>query len=324
VESIGTKSAPLAFPSAEETKMKLEFSGGTAGALRRQTAQAGIFSETDTLTEVLLCRPTYLEAVPCCSVTRESLHDGFQPSIVEATRQHLMLEKVLEANRVAMRLLVPQPGMPDMCFTRDSAVVTPWGLLGLNPAAAHRRMEPAQMLVFAQNARLPALDAIEVGTVEGGDVCIARQGLLIVGWSGERTCRRGAEAVCELFAAAGWRTMTYRFDPHFLHLDTQFCMVDDNLALACVDVLHDDLLRTLQAEGIELIPVTYKEARQLGCNVLALGNRRVITSARNLRVVAELRRRGFHVDTVNVSQFERCGGGIHCLTMPIARTRRDA
>jgi len=302
--------------------MKLEFSGGTAGALQRQTLQAGIFSETDPLTEVLLCRPTYLEAVPCCSVTRESLCEGFQPSIVEATRQHMILEAMLEANGVSTRLPPAQPGMPDMCFTRDSAVVTPWGLLGLNPAAAHRRMETAQMLVFARNAKLPTLGAIEVGTVEGGDVCIVRDGLLIVGWSGERTSQRGAEAVCELFAAAGWRTMTYRFDPHFLHLDTQFCMVDHGLALACVDVLHDDLLSVLKAEEIELIPVTYKEARQLGCNLLALGDRRVIVSAGNPRVAAELGRRGVHVDRVDVSQFERCGGGIHCLTMPLARARR--
>ena len=301
--------------------MKLEFSGGTAGALQRQSQAAGVWSESDRLTEVLLCRPTYLEAVPCCSVTRESLCDGFAPSIVEATRQHMMLEAILEANGIATRLLPAQPGMPDLCFTRDSAVMTPWGLLGLNPASPHRRLEPAQMMVFARNAKLPTLGTIEIGTVEGGDVCIARDGLLVVGWSGERTSQRGAEAVCELFAAAGWRTMTYRFDPHFLHLDTQFCMVDDDLALACVDVLHDDFLRAMTAEGIEMIPVSYKEARRMGCNLLALGGRRVIASAGNIRVAAELRRHGVRVEMVEVSQFERCGGGVHCLTMPIARTR---
>lgn len=302
--------------------MRLEFSGTTAGALRQQTRPAGIVSETDRLTEVLLCRPTYLEAVPCCSVTRESLCEGFVPSLGEATRQHMVLEAMLEANGVATRLLPAQPGMPDLCFTRDSAMMTPWGLLGLNPAAAHRRMEPAQMLIFARNAKLPLLGGIEVGTVEGGDVCIARDGLLIVGWSGERTSERGADAVCELFGAAGWRCITYRFDPHFLHLDTQFCMVDDNLALACVDVLHDDFLWALEAEGIELIPVSYKEARQLACNLLALGDRRVIASAATPRVTAELRRRGVQVDCVDLSQFERCGGGVHCLTMPLTRTRR--
>lgn len=302
--------------------MKLEFSGGTAGALARQSQPAGVWSETDRLTEVLLCRPTYLEAVPCCSVTRESLQDGFAPSVVEATRQHMMLEAILEADGVATRMLPAQPCMPDLCFTRDSAVMTPWGLLGLNPAAPHRRMEPAQMLVFARNAKLPSLGSIEVGTVEGGDVCIVRNGLLVVGWSGERTSERGAEAVCELFAAAGWQTMTYRFDPHFLHLDTQFCMVDEDLALACIDVLHDDFLRAMTAEGIELIPVSYKESRRLGCNLLALGQRRVIASAGNPRIARELRQRGVRVELVEVSQFERCGGGVHCLTMPLTRAPR--
>ena len=302
--------------------MKLDFFAGTAGALQRQTNPIGVWSETDRLAEVLLCRPTYLEAVPCCSVTRESLCEGFAPSIAEATRQHMMLEAILEANGVTTRQIVAQPGMPDLCFTRDSAVMTPWGLLGLNPAAAHRRMEPAQMLIHARNAKVPALGAIEVGTVEGGDVCLVRDGLLIVGWSGERTDERGAEAVCGLFAAAGWKCITYRFDPHFLHLDTQFCMVDEDLALACIDVLHDDFLRLLTAEGIELIPVSYKEARRMGCNLLSLGNRRVIASARHPRIAKELRRRGVRVEMVDVAQFERCGGGIHCLTMPLARTRQ--
>lgn len=299
--------------------MKVDFFGGMAGTPQRHVIQPGVWSETDRLTEVLLCPPTYLEAVPCCSVTRESLCEGFAPSIVEATRQHQALEKLLEANGVATRRLVPQPGMPDLCFTRDSALMTPWGLLGLNPASGHRRMEPAQMLVYARNARVPALGAIEVGTVEGGDICIVRDGLLIVGWSDERTNARGAEAVCELFSAAGWKCVTYRFDPHFLHLDTQFCMVDQDLALACVDVLHDDFLRLLTGEGIELIPVSYKEARRLGCNLLSLGGRRVIASAGNPRIAKELRQRGVRVETVDVSQFERCGGGIHCLTMPLAR-----
>ncbi len=302
--------------------MKLEFSGGAVGASQPLARQAGVASETDRLIEVLLCRPTYLEAVPCCSVTRESLCNGFAPSIVEATRQHMMLEAVLEANDVTTRMLPAQPGMPDLCFTRDSAVMTPWGLLGLNPASAHRRSETAQMLMYARGARIPTLGAIEIGTVEGGDICILRDGFLIVGWSGERTDEEGAEAVCELFRAAGWRTLAYRFDPHFLHLDTQFCMIDDDLALACTDVLDDDFLHELKVEGVELIPVTYKESRRLGCNLLALGERRVIASADSGRVTAELRRRGVQVDAVDVSQFERCGGGIHCLTMPLARARR--
>ena len=304
--------------------MKLEFDGGAAGAVKQGHREAAVRSETDRLLEVLLCRPTYLEAVPCCSVTRESLGSGFRPSVDEATRQHMTLEAILEANGVTTRRMRPQPGLADACFTRDASVMTPWGLLGLNPAAAHRRREPQQALDFARAQHLPIVGSVEAGTVEGGDVCIAREGFLIVGYSDERTSQRGAASVCELFAAAGWKTMTYRFDPHFLHLDTQFCMVDDDLALACVDVLQDDFLTAVTAQGIELVPVTYKEARRLGCNLLALGDRRVISSDSSPRVAHELRRRGVLVETVDISQFEQCGGGIHCLTMPISRRSPQA
>ena len=304
--------------------MKLEFDGGTAGAIHTRPRDVAVRGETDVLQEVMLCRPTYLEAVPCCSVTRESLGSGFRPSVAEATRQHMILEAILEANGVTTRMMPAQPGLADACFARDCSVMTPWGLLGLNPAAPHRQQEPLQALQFARAQHLPIVGSIEVGTVEGGDVCIARDGLLIVGYSDERTSERGADAVCELFAAAGWKTMTYRFDPHFLHLDTQFCMVDEDLALACVDVLHDDFLDAVSAKGIELVPVSYKEARRLGCNLLALGNRRVIASNSSPRVAKELRRRGVVVETVDVSQFEACGGGIHCLTMPISRRARQA
>jgi len=111
----------------------------------------------------------------------------------------------------------------------------------------------------------------------------------------------------------------YPFDPHFLHLDTQFAMVGEGLALACPDVISDGFLVQLAKLGIELLPVSYKEARTLGCNVLALGDRRVLATADNDRVSAILRARGYDVETLDPDQFTCCGGGVHCLTMPLAR-----
>jgi arginine deiminase len=99
-------------------------------------------------------------------------------------------------------------------------------------------------------------------------------------------------------------------------------MVGDGLALACVDVLSDDFLESLKTHRIETIAVSYKEARALGCNVLALGDRRILASADNERVNGLLRARGFQVETVELDQFTRCGGGVHCLTMPLARAAK--
>lgn len=290
-----------------------------AGLMPTTRSAYGVEGETGRLTEVLLCRPAHLAPVPCCSVTRESLRDGFDLCVDTATAQHRQLQAVLEKHGVRCRLLPARSDLPDLCFTRDSAVMTPWGLLVLNPAMSHRSGEAAHLQHFAWFGSIPVAGAIAQGTAEGGDICVVRPGLVLIGCSGERTDEAGAEAVAALFRNRGWQAHIYRFDPHFLHLDTQFCMVDHNLALACRDVLSDDFLALLDEVGIVTIDVSYKEARGLGCNILALGDKRILSSAANARVNAVLAERGFVVEAVDVSQFTACGGGIHCLTMPLAR-----
>lgn len=300
--------------------MKLDFflSGEQMRASSR-LRRCSVMSETDRLTDVLLCRPAFLEPVPCCSVTRESLRDGFTTSVAVALAQHQALQAGLERQGVRCHFVAPDPAMPDMCFTRDALLTTPWGLLALRPAATHRQAEADQALAALRGLGAPLAARVRRGTAEGGDIAIVRNGLVIIGCSGERTDDDGADNVAEIFRAQGWEVLIYRFDPHFLHLDTQFAMVGDGLALACTDVLSEDFLVTLKRHGIETISVSYKEARALGCNVLALGERRVLASADNERVNALLRARGYAIETVEIDQFTRCGGGVHCLTMPLAR-----
>ncbi|RVT90368.1 dimethylarginine dimethylaminohydrolase family protein [Sphingomonas crocodyli] len=299
--------------------MKLDvFQRGEESRLR-SNERWSVRSETDRLTDVLLCRPAFLEPVPCCSVTQESLRDGFETSVPLALRQHRALQSALERGGVRCHFIRPDPAMPDMCFTRDALVTTPWGLLALRPATGHRRREADLALVAARRMGALLAGRVNGGTAEGGDIAIVREGLVIIGCSGERTNAQGAAEIADIFRARRWDVIIYPFDPHFLHLDTQFAMVDDGLAVACTDVLSDDFLAQLARHGIETIPVTYKEARGLGCNLLSLGGRRLIASADNERVTALLRSRGYTVDTLELDQFTRCGGGVHCLTMPLAR-----
>ncbi len=301
--------------------MKLDFfySGEAAGLARTKLNRCSVWSETDRLTDVLLCRPTFLEPVPCCSVTQESLRDGFSTSVPIAVAQHRALQVALERNGVRCHFVDPDQAMPDMCFTRDALVTTPWGLLALKPAAEHRQAEADLALKALRKLGAPLAARVRRGTAEGGDIAIVRRGLVIVGCSGDRTDSEGADSVAEIFRGQGWDVILYPFDPHFLHLDTQFAMVSEGLALACTDVLSDGFLDTLDRHGIETISVSYKEARALGCNVLSLGERRILAAADNDRVTDALRGKGYAVETLALDQFMRCGGGVHCLTMPLAR-----
>ena len=300
--------------------MKIDFDlYPPSAAMSEARASGRAHGEAEPLTDVVLCAPSYLEPVPCCSVTRESLRKGFTTSRATAAAQHQALRRVLGANGVVCHDLPPVPGMPDLAFTRDVAVATPWGLVALNPALEHRAIEVDHFAAWARQHADGPVTRIDAGRIEGGDVCIARQGLLIVGVSGARTDELGAEAFSAPFRADGWDVLVYHFDPHFLHLDTMFCMVDPTRALACVDALDDRFLAEVARRGIELLPVSYKESRRLGCNVLSLDGRRVIAGGATPRVSAMLRGAGFEVCEVELDQFQACGGGVHCLTMPLAR-----
>ncbi len=302
--------------------MKISFEEQGTAAIAGRPVVASVRGETDPLTDVVLCSPTFLSPVPCCSVTRERLREGFATSTEQALRQHRSLHDALSAKGVACHLLPAEAAMADLCFTRDIAVTTPWGLVALAPAMPHRSRESDHLARVARRWTAGAIGRIGTGTIEGGDICIARPGLLILGISGERTDEAGAEAFAARFHAEGWDVLTYRYDPHFLHLDTLFCMLDSQHALACTEVLDDALLDAVAARGITVLPVTYKEARRLGCNVLSIDGRTILAGAGTPRVSTMMRDAGFEVIDLDIEQFTACGGGIHCLTMPLARTAR--
>ena len=296
-----------------------DFAVSVGGARAQPTRRWGVDSEYGLLTDVMLCAPSHLAPVPCCAVTVDSLRRGFRHSAERALEQHHELARALELAGVRCHVVQPRAGLPDLAFARDATFMTPWGLLELNPAAEHRRGEGPYIAQLARDWGVPLAGRVEHGTVEGGDICLVRPGVVAIGCSGSRTSEAGAASIGSFFVRHGWEVILNRFDPHFLHLDTQFAMIDDRRALACIDVLDDVFVDRMVALGIDLVPVSYKEAMRLGTNVLSLGNRRIVASAENARVNEELTRLGYHVIALDLEQFTRCGGGVHCLTMPLAR-----
>lgn len=276
-------------------------------------------SEYGRLTDVIVSGPAHLEVVPCNAVSIESIENGHTTCPDKAERQHAAFVATLERQGVRCHKVPPAQSMPDLSFTRDAALMTPWGLIGLRPAAEHRQAEVDRVLAKAEELGLPLHARIADGHVEGGDVCVLRPGIVVIGVSGGRTDETGARALGLLFEAQGWRAILCPFDPHFLHLDTLFTLVDKNRAIACVDELHDDFLEEMKALGISLIPASQTEVKRLGANLVCLGAGRVLSSANNGRINGELVRLGYQVVPVEIDQFTRCGGGVHCLTLPLAR-----
>lgn len=280
----------------------------------------GTSSENGLLREVMLASPRHLTIVPCNKVSESALENGRSSCGVRASAQHRGLLEALLAAGVRVRTVKPVSGLPDLAFTRDTSLMTPWGLIGLRPGAAHRRDEVDAVIETVRSAGLPLLGRVEQGRVEGGDVCLLRPGHLVIGLSERRTDEAGARGLARFFERRGWSVTLTPVDPDLLHLDTHFCMVSHDLALACIEKLQPAFRAMLGQMGIDLLPITPEEVATLGCNVLSLGGKRIISAGSAPRVDAQLRDRNFEVETVALDEFTQCGGGVHCLTMPLRRS----
>ena len=292
---------------------------GDALIQRHADPRWGVDSEYGRLLDVLVAAPSHLEIVPCNSVSVEALANGILCCTDTAGQQHASFIRALEDKGVACHLVEASASLPDLTFTRDAVLMSPWGMIELKPRAEHRADEVAHLRTAIQQLGIRTLGRIEEGSIEGGDVCILRPGVVAIGYSGERTDEKGARALARLFEARGWRAIFCRFNPYFLHLDTLFTVVDRNRAVACIEELEPAFLDQLAALGIDLIPASVAEVKRLGTNLVSLGAGRVLSPADNGRINGELERLGYEVVPVDVDQFTRCGGGVHCLTMPLSR-----
>lgn len=277
-----------------------------------------IDSETGELSDVLLCPPDHYSWIASNDIAIRNLEKGLHVERKAMQAQFGELVSALEGAQVACHRVEARAGLPYQVYTRDSSQTTPWGTVVTRLMRPERRAEESAINAFYGD------DAIwrrcTKGHIEGGDIHVIRPGLLAVGVTGGRTDVAGAEEFIGWFEEAGWTCRMIHFSEHFLHLDVIFCMVAENLAIACVDVIDDEDLAWFRDQGIQLLPVSYKEAMHgMGCNVLALGRDRVVSPRHSTRVNAMLRAEGIAVIDPELDQFSQGGGSIHCMSMPLRR-----
>ncbi|RBM08776.1 dimethylarginine dimethylaminohydrolase family protein [Novacetimonas cocois] len=277
-----------------------------------------IDSESGNLSDVLLCRPDHYSWIPSNDIAIQTMAEGQRVNHEVMLSQFDELVDALRMADVACHFLTPRSGMPYEVYTRDSSQTTPFGTVVTNMARPERRPEEAQVRQFYGPDEI--WKTCTQGHIEGGDIHFIRPGLLVIGVSGGRTDEAGAREFAQWFTQEGWTCRLIRFPAHFLHLDVIFTMVSDDTAIAVTDVLPDTDLQWLREQGIQLLPVSYKEAmNDMGCNVLALGRGRVISPHHCTRINRMLRAEGIEVLTPNLDQFSRGGGSVHCMTMPLRR-----
>jgi len=284
----------------------------------------GIDSEVGRLREIILCAPDHWGIDKNANaVVKAAVARGVKFDLETAKRQHRNFVSALEREGVAVRWLPQLKSQISQTYTRDSSFMTPWGVVVCRMQAECRQGEYAAVIEFCRQHNVPIWKTVTEGTVEGGDVHVAKPGKLLVGYSGVRTTLNGAMQVLSWFEEKGWQGKLIPIDPDFLHLDLLFCMADVDTAIICTEVFSSEKVKEIVnfLEIKNVVEASKKQAMKLLCNVLALGDRKVIIQkdSDNTSLVKQLESYGFAAIEVDLSSFTLDGGGPHCLAMSYRR-----
>jgi dimethylargininase len=228
---------------------------------------------------------------------------GAQIDVPLARRQHVEYCQALAAAGLTVEALPPDERFPDGCFVQDPAVVIA-GRAIIGRAGAISRRGEEDIVAAALAGRFPLSRIIAPGTLEGGDVCILPD-RVVVGRSG-RTNAAGIAQLAVALAGTGLPVYAAEVQP-YLHLLTAVTHLGEGIALAIEGWPLPPPLA-----GLEALRAPHAEA--YAANVLALG-RHVIVPAGHPQVAALLTARGFTVLPVPMSEFAKADGGVTCLAL---------
>jgi dimethylargininase len=202
--------------------------------------------------------------------------------------------------------------------TPDASFQTDHGMILMRMGKTNRRGEPSQHEKLFELLEISMLGRIEpLGLTEGGDMVWLDDKTVLAG-EGYRTNAEGIAQLYDLLSSHGIEVLTaplpYGLGPDAcLHLMSLISILEEPTALVDLPWLSVSTVRELEHRDFRLI--------SMACNVLALGNGKLLAIEENVATNQRLREEGFEVFTYPGSEISQNGsGGPTCLTRPILRS----
>ncbi|OIJ12012.1 hypothetical protein BKP37_14630 [Anaerobacillus alkalilacustris] len=271
-------------------------------------------NEYGVLRKVILCEPKHMTIRDVINDTQKHFKDvGIH--IEKAMEQHKHFAQVLRDNNIDVILLPPAKKFPEQVFTRDIGFTLGHTIFVADMANNIRRGEEQILKDWLKGEEVSYYNIIG-DQIEGGDVIIDG-GTIYVGIS-DRTNEAAIAHLTRLLPS--FNIITVPFQNKYLHLDCIFNILSPSEALIYPGVI-DKKKEELIASRYELIEVTKEEQFTLGTNVLSIGNKKVISLPVNKNVNNELRKRGYEVIEVDITEIIKSGGSFRCCSMPLVREK---
>jgi len=253
---------------------------------------------------------------------------GFQHPLdfVTAQSQHETFCLELQAAGAQILEMPPAPDFSlDAVYAHDASLPTDYGLIVMRPGKPSRVAEGPHHGSFCEALDIPTLGAMGFpGTTEAGDIVWLDAETLLIG-HGYRTNAAGIQQMRSLLSPKGVEVLSaplpYGPGPSAcLHLMSLISLLDERTALVDLPWLAVETVELLKSRGFNFIEIDPSERDTLACNILALGNHRLLALEENRHTNARRRQAGFDVRTFPGTELCINGsGGPTCLTRPLLR-----
>lgn len=228
-----------------------------------------------------------------------------------ARAQWRALHDLLVSVGAKVSLLDAKPGLPDLVFTANAALIyRQTAVLSRFRHVERQGEEPIDEAWLSAHGftvqRLPP----DVYFEGAGDALFCGD-TLFAGYR-IRSHARGHQLVGELI---GVRVIPVELtDDYHYHLDTCFCPIAADTAIYYPGAFDEYGLQALRAHIPNLIAVERDEARRFACNAVVVG-RNVVTNSGCPQLHAALGDRGFEPHETPLDEFVKAGGSAKCLTL---------
>jgi N-dimethylarginine dimethylaminohydrolase len=248
------------------------------------------------------------------------------PDFALAQAQHEALCRLLcESGAEVVCLPAAESLTLDAVYTHDASLSTDFGVVLMNPGKKSREAEVRAHADFYRQLEIPSLGEIRLpGSSEAGDMVWLDSQTLLIG-EGYRTNRAGIDQMRGALSAKNVevRSAPLPYGPGpsaCLHLMSLMSMLDERTILVDLPWLAVETVELLKAHEFRLLEIEYSERDTLACNVLALGEKRLIALEENAKTNQRMRDAGFDVRIFSGSEICINGaGGPTCLTRPLLR-----
>ncbi len=280
--------------------------------IAQSTKDVSCNSEYGKLKKVVLCPPSYMKITDVINETQKHyLNENIDRD--KALAQYKQFVQVLKENDIEVVQLPARESFPEQVFTRDIGFTIGKVTFVSEMGTEVRNGEEKILKNWLRQQNL-SLKEMTRDQIEGGDVIIDRSNVF-VGVS-ERTT---LSAIAKLQSMIpGYNVIPIPFKKEYLHLDCVFNVISHTEALIFPPAFNEKELKILAAK-YDLIEVNEAEQFTLGTNMLSLGNKKICSLPVNKKVNKQLRKRGYNVIEIDLSEIIKSGGSFRCCTMPVIR-----